>query len=105
MLWSTVSQRTKEFAIRSALGGSRRHIVGTVLRDAVRMVIGGLVVGLVLGFAIGRTIASLLFEVQVNSPAWYLIVAAAMLLGCLGSALIPARRAASVDPQLALRAE
>jgi putative ABC transport system permease protein len=105
VLWSTVSQRTREFAIRSALGGSRRHIVGTVLRDAVRMVIGGLVVGLALGFAVGRTVSSLLFEVQVSSPAWYLIVATAMLLGCLASALIPARRAASVDPQVALRAE
>lgn len=105
VLWSTVAERTREFGIRAALGATRQRIGMLVVRETVAFVAIGLVVGLAGGYAAGTAVAAHLFEVTPTSPIWYVLVAVIVLVGGLLAALLPARRAASVDPQLVLRAE
>jgi predicted permease len=105
----SVSQRTPEFGIRMALGAAPREIVKMVLQQgALRLSLGG-VAGLGLAFALapvaGAANAALLYNVSPRDPAVYALVFA-LLASVTGLAcLIPARRAAKVDPMIALRAE
>ena len=100
-----VASRTSEIGIRKALGATHWSIMGMVLREGMVLTVAGLVVGLLLVFAVGRVVTNLLYGV---SPADPLSIAAAMaVLGAasLLAAYIPARRAAKVDPMVALRYE
>jgi predicted permease len=100
-----VARRTNEIGIRMALGARGGSVLWLVLREALVLVAVGLVVGLVAAFALTRTAASLLYELKPNDP---LTIASATLL-LAGVALLagyfPARRAARVDPMVALRDE
>jgi putative ABC transport system permease protein len=102
---TTVSQRTREFGVRMALGASRGSVLAMVLRQGAWMVGGGLVLGLGGAVLCGRALESYLYRTPPTSPIVYGVVAAlfvvAGLLACLG----PARRATSIDPLLALRAD
>jgi predicted permease len=100
-----VSQRTNEIGIRMALGARAEQVLGMVMREALWMTAIGIVVGLGAALALGRVIASLLYGLKAWDPAT--LAAAALLLAmvAMGSSWIPARRAASVDPSRALRAE
>ena len=100
-----VARRTNEIGIRMALGARGRSVLWLVLREALVLVVIGLVVGLIAALAVTKTAESLLYELKPNDP---LTIALATLLLAVVAALagyIPARRAARVDPMIALREE
>jgi len=100
-----VSQRTREIGVRMALGAEPRSISGMVLWNTGRWTAGGAVLGLLGSWYCGRLLRSLLFGVKQHDP-WLLLTAALILLvTAFVAAWIPARRAARVDPMVALRYE
>jgi predicted permease len=101
----TVEQRTGEIGLRMALGAQTRDVLRLVVNQGMRPVLTGLVIGIVAAFALGRLIAAQLYQVSAYNPA--LLGGAAMLLGAtaLMACLLPARRAALVDPVQALRTQ
>jgi putative ABC transport system permease protein len=101
----TVSQRTNEIGLRIALGAQERSVVGAVIRSALAAALLGIGIGLVAAFAFTRTIASFLYDVSPADPITAVGVAAMLLVVSILAAFVPARRAASVDPVTALRAE
>ncbi|MGH9416067.1 MAG: FtsX-like permease family protein, partial [Terriglobales bacterium] len=99
----TVAARTREIGVRMALGASRRQVVGEVLGRGLRLAGLGTLIGVIVALASGRLIASQLFKTPPDN--WQTLLAAALVL-LAASALacyIPARRAAAVDPNQALR--
>ena len=98
-----VNQRTQEFGVRMALGAPRTGVVSLVLRQGVQFVLIGLGIGLAGALVLTRWIASLLFEVQPTDALTFLAVSAVMVTVAVLACLIPARRAAAVDPIVALR--
>jgi predicted permease len=101
----SVSLRTREFALRMALGAQRSGVLGLVMISGVRVVIGGLLIGGLGAFFAVRVLKSLLFGVSSFDPASTLFATLLMALTALMAALLPARRAASIEPMTALRAE
>ncbi|MGA7708984.1 MAG: FtsX-like permease family protein, partial [Acidobacteriaceae bacterium] len=101
----SVVQRRQEIGLRMALGAQRGNIYAQVLREGLTPVIAGAVVGIVVAFAFSRLIASLLFQVDALNPWIAVAAAASLLLAGATACLLPARRAASVDPMQALRSE
>ena len=101
----SVSQRTREIGVRMALGAQRRSVYGMILREAGGLIAVGVGVGLVCSLAAGTMMRTLLFGVR----AWDVptLAAVALVLGAfaLMASYVPARRAASVNPVEALRAE
>ncbi len=101
----TIGRRTNEIGIRMALGATRPDVFRMVFAESASLVFAGLVVGLSLSLATSRVLMSWLFGVRATDPVTF---AAATLLTILVSVLavwIPARRASSVDPMIALRCE
>ena len=100
----SVSQRTQEIGIRMALGAQKAEVLGMILRQGMRLVALGLALGAIGGVAISRAMTGLVFGIAASDPATYAGVAG--LLAAVGAiaSLVPARRAASVDPMIALRA-
>jgi predicted permease len=101
----TVSQSTKEIGLRMALGAEPGVVVRTVVREAVVTALVGIGLGLVAAFALTRVIASFLYDVSPTDPPTAVAVAVLLLVVAGVAAFVPARRAASVDPMTALRAE
>jgi putative ABC transport system permease protein len=101
----SVSQRTREIGVRMAMGATPRHVLGLIVSEGMRVVLLGLVIGLAGGLALGRTVESLVYGVGVRDPKIYLVVAAILTAVALAACSIPARRAAGVDPMVALREE
>jgi putative ABC transport system permease protein len=99
----TVSQRTREIGIRRALGAGPREIVALVGRRALACVAGGLVAGLASALALTRLIASQLWGVTPTDPVTFAGVSMLLVAIALAACVLPARRALSVDPTLALR--
>jgi predicted permease len=101
----SITLRTQEIGIRMALGARRSSILGLVLRKGIALTLIGTAIGLLGALALTRWMSSLLFGVSASDPATY----AAVFFVSLGAALlacsIPARRAARVDPMIALRYE
>jgi putative ABC transport system permease protein len=100
-----VAQRTSELGVRLALGATPRRVLGLVLGDGLRLTITGVVLGLLLGAATSRAMSDLLFGVGAFDPASFALAIVVLLIVALAASLIPARRAARVDPIVALRAE
>jgi putative ABC transport system permease protein len=100
-----VTQRTREIGVRLALGAQRRNVVGLMVREGVGMTLGGLALGVPAAWAAGQSLSHLLFGVSPHDP----FTLAAVLLVLVGVALVaaylPARRAAAVEPVVALRSE
>jgi len=99
----SVAQRTQELGVRIALGAQRRDIFKLVLGQGLLVTIIGIGIGLAGSFALTRFLSSLLFEVSPNDPANIAGVSALMILVALAACYIPTRRAANVDPLVALR--
>lgn len=100
-----VSQATRELGIRLALGATPRRLVGLVLREGLRLSLGGVAVGVVAALALTRALRSLLFGVPPFDPVTFAAVAAVLLAAALAACYLPARRAAAVDPVSSLRGE
>ncbi|HTD60174.1 MAG TPA: ABC transporter permease [Gemmatimonadaceae bacterium] len=101
----SVTQRTSELGIRMALGARTSDVVALVARSASVLVVSGLALGACGAFVLGRAMQSLLYGVRSGDPATFVSVAGILLtVGALASYL-PARRAARVDPVVALRSE
>ncbi len=101
----SVSQRRQEIGIRMALGAQRSDVVKMVLGQGTLLAAIGVILGLTVGLGLSRFLASLLFEVNERDPLVFAGVAAALSLVALAACLIPARRAAGIDPLKALRYE
>jgi len=100
-----VAERTREFGIRMALGANRGKIYRQVLARATQLSLGGCVLGLVIAPLAARLLRSSLYQVRSFDPATMLLVLFLLLGVALAAAYWPARRAAKVDPMVALRYE
>jgi predicted permease len=100
-----VARRTSEFGVRMALGAQRRNVLWLVLKETLGLVVIGLVVGLALAPIVSRLATSLLFGLDSYDPLTIGLAVVAMLSVALLAGYLPARRAAKVDPMVALRYE
>jgi predicted lysophospholipase L1 biosynthesis ABC-type transport system permease subunit len=100
-----VSQRTREIGIRMAVGASEQRVLGMVLRQGVTLSAIGVTAGLLFTFALSTVIGELLNGVNPRDPMVYGASTAMLFAVTLLATYLPARRAARVDPQAALRAE
>ena len=98
-----VSQRTRELGIRAALGARQADIMQLVIRQVVVLVVVGITVGLAASFGLTRVMSSLLFGVSATDGVTYGLLAALLGIVALVATYVPARRAASVPPIVALR--
>ncbi len=101
----SVTQRTQEIGIRMAIGAQQRHIVRMILWRSAALVAGGLGIGLAGAWAATRVLKNFLFEVTPYDPLTFAAVSLLLALVALAACYIPARRAAAIDPLVALRYE
>jgi putative ABC transport system permease protein len=101
----TVSQRTRELGIRLALGAARGDVIRLLLGEGLWLAGAGTTIGLGLAIVTTRLLASMLYAVPVTDPFTFAGSGALLIAAALLATWIPARRAAGVDPLIALRAE
>jgi predicted permease len=101
----SVSRRTRELGIRIALGAQRSVLVGSVLRQAARLAVVGVAIGVAASLLLARLIGGLLYGVSAADPLTFIVVPATLVAAALAASYLPARRAAAVDPLVALRNE
>jgi predicted permease len=100
-----VGQRTREIAIRMALGAARLEVLRMILTDGARMTLAGIGAGIAVALALTRLMSSLLFGVKPTDLATFAIVVLTLCSIALLACYIPARRAMKIDPMIALRDE
>jgi len=101
----TVSRRTSEVGLRMALGAQRREVLWMVLRGSLVVSLAGIAIGLPLSIASTRVVRTMLFGVEPGDPIAFIAAVGGIVLVSVTASLIPALRAASVDPLVALRDE
>jgi len=101
----SVAERTREIGIRVALGGRCAAIIVMVLRQAAWIIGAGMAIGLISAFALTRFLQSLLLEITATDATTFVAISLLLLLISILACVIPARRAAAVDPVLALKQE
>jgi putative ABC transport system permease protein len=102
---TSVSQRTREFGVRMALGAEPASLLRMVMRQGLTMVMLGLLLGLAGALALSRVLASLLFDTMPTDPSTFAIVSVVLLVAALAACFLPARCTMRVDPMVALRTE
>jgi putative ABC transport system permease protein len=100
-----VSQRTQEIGVRVALGATARHVVRMVVAQALTLAVIGVAIGGAAAYWATQALRTMLFQVEATDPIAYAGAAAALVLVAVVASTLPARRAARVDPMLALRYE
>ena len=100
-----VSQRTREIGVRMALGATRANVVAMVLVNACALVTAGLVIGGVAAWYLSAASKAFLFRLEPTDPRAFAAAIVSLFVAALVASAIPARRAASVDPMVALRTE
>jgi ABC-type antimicrobial peptide transport system permease subunit len=100
-----VNNRTAEIGVRMALGAQRAQVVWMVLRDSLILTAVGIAIGVPMAGLVSRTLASTLYGVKPYDLFSYSLAVYGVVIVALAASLVPARRAASVDPLTALRAE
>ena len=105
MIAYSVGQRAREFGIRLALGASRHEIVRLVMRRGATLFAAGTAIGLLAAAGTARLLATLLFNVTGFDPISFGSATLVLFFVALAACGLPARRAARVDPSIALRAE
>ena len=101
----SVSRRTREIGVRMALGAPPQRVLGLVLTQGMKLTLVGLGIGFVLALAAGRGLSSMLYGVSGSDPLTFAAIAVLLAIVALVACYIPARRAAKVDPLIALRYE
>ena len=101
----TVSRRTQELAIRMALGADRRMVLRQVLREGLGVALFGVAIGFVAALALSQVMAGYVYGIKATDPITYAVAILLLLLTALMACLLPARRAAAVEPMQALRRE
>lgn len=101
----SVSQRTREIGIRMALGAQRRDVLTLIVQQGMLLTGIGVALGLVASFGLTRLMSSLLYGVSATDSVTFLALSALLLFVALLASWLPARRASSVDPMVALRTE
>jgi len=100
-----IGQRTHEIGVRVALGAQQSKVLCQVLGEGLKLAITGVVIGMAAAFGLTRLMSSLLYGVSPTDPLTFTAVAALLITVALAACYIPARRAAAVDPMVALRHE
>lgn len=100
-----VAQRTHEIGVRMALGAQRLTVLWLILRQGLRLALGGLLIGVPLAAALNRVLARGLLGMKAFDPIAFTLVPAFLLIVCLVAVFVPARRATRLDPLVALRHE
>ena len=98
----SVTQRTQEIGIRMALGAQRSDVLALVIRQGMRLTVIGVVVGVAGAFAVTRLMANLLFGVATTDPLTFVLIPLLLLFVAMVACYLPARRAARLDPTVAL---
>jgi putative ABC transport system permease protein len=101
----SVSQRTREFGVRIALGGRRQDVLIQVMKEGLWQALAGILVGTVVALAVARAMAGLLFQVTSTDPLTFAGVALLLFVTAMAACYVPARRATRIDPMVALRYE
>jgi hypothetical protein len=99
----SVSRRTQEIGIRMAMGAAARDVLVMVMRQGLWQIVSGIALGAGLGVALGSAATILLFRVSPYDPLILVTIAAVLAAAAMLACLVPARRAAAVDPMIALR--
>jgi putative ABC transport system permease protein len=105
VLSTAVRQRTAEIGVRMALGAGPAQIFRLVVGQGLRLSLIGIAVGLIAAFGLTRLLRAMLVGIQATDPATFFVVAVAFMLVAAVASLLPARRAAALDPSSALREE
>jgi ABC-type antimicrobial peptide transport system permease subunit len=100
-----VSRRTTEIGVRMALGASRGQVLAMVMRESLWVLVAGLAAGVPLTFLAVRPLKSMLYQMSPLDPVSFVLAVTAMIVVSGFAALVPARRAASIEPMQALRTE
>jgi putative ABC transport system permease protein len=101
----SVTRRTSEIGIRMALGADRYKVMRLILRQGMSLSLIGIVAGLLISFGVTRVLSDLLYGIKPSDPLTFFSVAVSLVAVAVVACLIPASRAASIEPMQALRTE